>query len=362
MDIKAEDKLEFSDDFQGDDQVFKELDIIVDPGQGSLRLDSFINEKLAKVSRNKIQNAIQAGLVTVNGTTQKSNYKVRPNDLIHLVMPSHQDAGKVLPEKIPLDIVYEDEDVLLVNKAPGMVVHPAHGNYSGTLVNAVAGYFNLDPENPSTSRYGLVHRIDKETSGLLVLAKNDYAHAHLSKQFFDHSIEREYWALVWGEPDPQSGTITAHLGRDPNNRQKMFAFTDGSYGKHAVTHYQLLESFYYTSLVSCRLETGRTHQIRVHMRLIGNPLFNDHRYGGDRIVKGTVFTKYKQFIQNCFKLMPRFPLHARSLNFTHPRTGERMEFEVPLPEDFQQLLEKWRKYVLYRKDGMEENEIENENE
>lgn len=212
MDIKAEDKLEFSDDFQGDDQVFKELDIIVDPGQGSLRLDSFINEKLAKVSRNKIQNAIQAGLVTVNGTTQKSNYKVRPNDLIHLVMPSHQDAGKVLPEKIPLDIVYEDEDVLLVNKAPGMVVHPAHGNYSGTLVNAVAGYFNLDPENPSTSRYGLVHRIDKETSGLLVLAKNDYAHAHLSKQFFDHSIEREYWALVWGEPDPQSGTITAHLG------------------------------------------------------------------------------------------------------------------------------------------------------
>jgi len=359
-----EDLIPSWDQSEEDDQESRVLQIKVDPGQASLRLDSFINDKVSKVSRNKIQTAIEAGLVTVNGKVLKSNYKVRPNDLIEIIFPAQTDHSKVIPENIPLDIIYEDDDVLLVNKSPGMVVHPAHGNYTGTLVNAIAGYFKLDPDDPKTARYGLVHRIDKETSGILVLAKNDFAHAHLAKQFFDHSIDREYLALVWGEPSEPEGTITAHLGRDPKNRQKMFAFTDGSFGKHAVTHYKLVEPFYYTSLLACKLETGRTHQIRVHLKLLGHTLFNDERYGGEKIMKGTVFTKYKQFVQNCFKIMPRFPLHARSLAFTHPTSGKRMKFEVPLPDDFEELLEKFRHYLSFRKDHLEDKDesVENEKE
>ncbi|MBK9272289.1 MAG: RluA family pseudouridine synthase [Saprospiraceae bacterium] len=341
---------------QEDEQETREIHLRVDPGQSSIRVDSFIQDKLGKVSRSKIQNAIENGLVSINGHLIKSNYKVRPNDLIDIVLPAQVDHSKVIPENIPLDILYEDEDVLLVNKAPGMVVHPAHGNYTGTLVNAIAGYFNLDPEDPKTSRYGLVHRIDKETSGILILAKNEFSHVHLAKQFFDHTIDREYLALVWGEPKEKEGTIEANLGRDPKNRQKMYAFADGSFGKHAVTHYQIVETFYYTSLIRCKLETGRTHQIRIHLKLLGHPLFNDEKYGGEKIHKGTLFSKYKQFIQNCYKLMPRFPLHAKSLAFTHPVTGERMKFEVPLPEDFQELLEKWRKYLNHRKDGLEDDD------
>lgn len=353
---------QFTEEFiDPEEQILEESDenslfLKVDPGQSSIRLDSYIHEKLSKVSRNKIQNAIELGLIKINGLLLKSNYKVKPGDLIEISFPENPGMGKVLPEKIPLDIIYEDDDLMLINKASGMVVHPAHGNYTGTLINAIAGYLNLDPEDPSTQRYGLVHRIDKETSGLLVLAKNDYSHAHLSKQFFNHTIDREYWALVWGEPSPDTGTIDVNIGRDPRNRQRMYAFSDGTSGKKAITHYQLLESFYYTSLISCKLETGRTHQIRVHMKFIGNPLFNDERYGGDKILKGTVFTKYKQFIQNCYKIVPRFPLHARLLAFTHPKSQQRMRFEIEPPGDFLDLLSKWRQYQVHRKHQLEDEE------
>ncbi|HQX43134.1 MAG TPA: RluA family pseudouridine synthase [Saprospiraceae bacterium] len=344
-----------------DESEFEVIQFAVDPGQGPLRLDHFLNEKIPKVSRNKIQNAITAGMITVNQKPTKSNYKIRPLDVIDVVFPRFHENEDIIPENIPLDILFEDDDILLVNKKPGMVVHPAGGNSSGTLVNALAGYFGIDPNLEKKPRYGLVHRIDKETSGILIVAKTDFAHVALSKQFYDHTIEREYIALVWGDPEPSSGTIVGNVGRDPKNRQRMFVFEDGTEGKHAVTHYELIESFYYASLIKCRLETGRTHQIRVHMKFIGHPLFNDERYGGDRIVKGTVFTKYKQFVQNCFKLMPRFALHARSLGFIHPVTGKKMFLEIEPPEDFTQLVEKWRHYLSFRKDKVEEAESEEQN-
>ncbi len=342
-----------------EDTEFDQMEILVDPGQTQLRIDQFIFNRLSQVSRNKIQNAIDAELITVNSKPVKANYKVRPLDNIQIVFPKPSFNPEIVPQNIPLDIVFEDDHLLIVNKTAGMVVHPAVGNYEGTLLNALAYYLKYNIEKTSSERYGLVHRIDKETSGLLVIAKTDFAVAHISKQFFDHSIEREYLALVWGEPDPPNGTIVGNIGRDPKNRQRMFVFDDGTTGKAAITHYNLVESFYYTSLVKCNLETGRTHQIRVHMKSIGHPLFNDGRYDGDKIYKGTIFTKYKQFIQNCYKLLPRFPLHARSLGFVHPVTKQKMYFEVDPPSDFMNLIDKWRNYAQQKKDFINQEINEN---
>ncbi len=344
---------------QNDEESLEELTIQVDKGQTSIRLDHFLVTRLPKVSRNRIQNAITAGLVTVNGKLVKSSYKLSGSENLVMQIPKVQDHTEIVKENIPLDIIYEDEDLMVINKSPGMIVHPAQGVYTGTLVNALAYYFNKPSESLDSSdkeRFGLVHRIDKETSGLLVIAKSDFVHTHLAKQFFNHSIEREYWALVWGEPVPSMGRIEASIGRDPVHRQRQFVFSDGLSGKNAITHYELIESFYYTSLVRCKLETGRTHQIRVHMKYIGHPLFNDEKYGGDRIVKGTVFNKYKQFVLNCYKLVPRFPLHARVLGFVHPMSQKKMHFEIKPPDDFKLLLDKWRNYTHSRKELLENEE------
>ena len=325
--------------------------ITVDPGQSAIRIDKFLFDKYSHVSRNRIQNAIRAEAITVNDGPVKPNYKVRPGDQVSVVFPRHHIDEGIVAENIPLDIRYEDDDVLIVNKQAGMVVHPGVGVHSGTLVNALAHYLGSHdlPVMPGNSedRLGLVHRIDKDTSGLLVIAKNEFAMTHLAKQFFRHEIDRKYLALVWGTPDPLSGTITGHIGRDVRSRLQMAVFPEGEQGKLAVTHYKTLEDLYYVSLVKCQLETGRTHQIRVHMRYIGHPVFNDERYGGDRILKGTVFTKYRQFVENCFKMMPRHALHAQTLGFTHPVTGKKVSFECELPEDFRSVLGKWRHYRQY---------------
>jgi 23S rRNA pseudouridine1911/1915/1917 synthase len=311
----------------------------VDPGQTPVRIDKFLFDR------------IRAEAITVNDKAIKPNYKVRPGDQVSVVFPkTHLDEG-IVPENIPLDIMYEDDDVLIVNKPAGMVVHPGVGVHSGTLVNALAYHLlgSTLPVMPGNTedRLGLVHRIDKDTSGLLVIAKNDFAMTHLAKQFFRHEIERKYLALVWGTPDPPEGTITGHIGRDVRNRLQMAVFPEGELGKHAVTHYKVTEDLYYVSLVECQLETGRTHQIRVHMAYLGHPVFNDERYGGDRIVKGTIFTKYRQFVENCFKLMPRHALHAETIGFIHPGSGKQVRFECPVPADFQAVLEKWRNYRKY---------------
>lgn len=337
-----------SEDQHLQESLYDHHEIAVDPGQSPVRIDRFLFDRYGHVSRNKIQNAIRAEAITVNTRTIKPNYKVRPNDLISIVFPrTHIDEG-IIPEDIPLDIVYEDEDVLVINKPAGMVVHPGVGVHSGTLVNALAYYLTGStlPVMPGNSedRLGLVHRIDKDTSGLLVTAKNDFAMTHLAKQFFHHQIDRKYRALVWGVPDPAESTISGHIGRHLRDRLQMAVFREGEQGKHAVTHYTVIEDLYYVSLVECRLETGRTHQIRVHMEYIGHPVFNDGRYGGDRIRKGTVFTKYRQFVENCFKLMPRHALHAHTLGFIHPVSGKHLQFESPMPEDFRAVLEKWRHY------------------
>ncbi len=336
---------------------YEEKQIIVDPGQSPIRLDKFLGDRLENVSRNKIQIALKAEAITVNKKPCKSNYKVRPGDKIDVVIPKFQDpTAPIQPEDIPLHIEYEDEDILIVNKEPGMVVHPGIGNYTGTLVNALTFYLqNSDMpvmEGNTQERPGLVHRIDKDTSGLLVIAKNDFAMTHLAKQFFDHSIERKYVALVWGSPEPASGTIEANIGRHPRFRLQQTVFEEEDEGKAAITHYETIEDMYYVSLVRCQLETGRTHQIRVHMKHIGHPVFNDARYDGDRIRKGTVFTKYKQFVHNCFDLIPRQALHAQTLGFIHPRSGEKVFFESALPEDMNSVLEKWRHYLTHRKKGM----------
>jgi len=334
--------------------MYEHHQIDVDPGQTPVRLDKFLFDRYGHVSRNKIQNAIRAEAIMVNDSPIKPNYKVRPRDQISVVFPRvHLDEG-IIPEDIPLDIIYEDADVLIVNKAAGMVVHPGVGAHSGTLVNALAFYLSGDTlpvlHGNSDDRLGLVHRIDKDTSGLLVIAKNDFAMTHLAKQFFRHEIDRKYLALVWGAPDPVEGSITGHIGRHERNRLQMTVFPEGELGKHAVTHYRTLEDLYYVSLIECRLETGRTHQIRVHMKYTGHPVFNDVRYGGDRVLKGTVFTKYKQFVENCFTLMPRHALHAHTLGFIHPGTGEKVHFEQEPPEDFQAVLEKWRHYRKFVSD------------
>lgn len=334
---------------ESQDELYEHFNLTVDKGQAMLRIDKFLTNRLEGTSRNRIQTAADSGNIIVNGKAVKGSYKVKPLDVISIVLPYPRRQLEIIPEDIPLDIVYEDDHLMVINKAAGMVVHPGHGNYSGTLVNALTYYLQgLELFSEGDMRAGLVHRIDKDTSGLLVIAKDEKVHAKLARQFFDHTIERRYHALVWGNLPDDDGTITGHIGRSVRDRLKMYVYADGEAGKHAVTHYKVLKRYGYVTLVECRLETGRTHQIRVHMEWQGHPLFNDARYGGDRILKGTIFSKYKQFIQNCFSIMPRQALHAKSLGFEHPVTRERMYFDSPLAEDFQQVLEKWDNYVAHR--------------
>lgn len=330
------------------DELYERFNITIDKGQEPLRIDKFLMNRIEGATRNKLQQAINAGMVLVNGKEIKPNYKVKGLDEVIVYSDMSPDQTDVVPEKILLNIVYEDTDLMVINKPAGMVVHPGSGNYSGTLLNGVAFY--LLEQNPDISeellpRFGLVHRIDKNTSGLLVLAKTDKAMRLLAKQFFDHSIKRKYVALVWGDMENDEGTIIAHVGRHLRFRKQFEAYPEGDHGKDAITHYKVLERFGYVTLVECVLETGRTHQIRVHMKHIGHPLFNDDFYGGDKIVKGTVYAKYKQFVDNCFQICPRQALHAKTLTFIHPTTGKEMFFETTLPNDMQLVIEKWRKYA-----------------
>jgi len=314
-------------------------------------------DRMEHCSRSRIQAAADNGNILVNGSPVKSSYKVKPLDRISLVMPYPRRELEIIPENIPLNIVYEDDDIIIVNKEAGMCVHPGHGNYTGTLVNALTYHLRELPMfQEGDMRAGLVHRIDKNTSGLLVVAKNERAHTHLAKQFFDHTISRRYVALVWGNFTEDEGTITGNIARSRYDRLKMAVYPDGDEGKHAVTHYKVLKRYGYVTLIECRLETGRTHQIRVHMEYIGHPLFNDERYGGDRILKGTTFNKYKQFIENCFQLMPRHALHARSLGFEHPSKREEVYFESNLPQDFMAVLSKWDTYTAARDTFVDDEE------
>jgi 23S rRNA pseudouridine1911/1915/1917 synthase len=334
---------------QADDLLYEHHAFTVEKGQQPLRIDKYLMNFIENATRNKIQAAAKEGSIRVNGTPVKSNYKVKPLDEIRVLFSHPPHENLLVPEDIPIDIVYEDEDLLVVNKPAGMVVHPGHGNYSGTLINALTFHFENLPNN-SSERPGLVHRIDKDTSGLLVIAKTEEAMAHLSNQFAEKTSAREYTALVWGNMDDDEGTIEGNIGRHPKNRLQNTVF-EGDHedkGKPAVTHYKVLERLGYVTLVSCILETGRTHQIRVHMKHIGHTLFNDERYGGERILKGTTFTKYKQFVENCFKILPRQALHAKTLGFMHPKTGKWMSFTSEIPEDMQQCIEKWRGYTKHQ--------------
>lgn len=331
------------------DELYEHYRYTVDKGQVQTRIDKFLMDRIERVSRNKLQQAMHAGNVLVNEKPVKPNYKIKPYDEIVIVLSTPVKEFKLLPENIPLQIVYEDDTVIVINKKAGMVVHPGLGNYTGTLVNALLYHFKDLPQTKEEIRPGLAHRIDKFTSGLLVVAKTEYALAHLAKQFFDHSIERKYIALAWGDLKEDSGTITGHIDRHERNRQKFAVYPEGDKGKHAITHYKVLERFGYTTLVECQLETGRTHQIRVHMAYIGHPLFADDTYGGDKIVKGTVFTKYKQFVDNCFEICNRQALHAKVLGFTHPVTGERLRFESDLAPELEAVIEKWRQYYKFVK-------------
>ena len=332
-------------DESGSDELYEHFRFVADKGQQPLRVDKYLMNKIEKATRNKIQKAAKDGNIEVNDHPVKSNYKVKAGDVVRVLFEHPPYEFLLVPEDIPVDIVYEDDSVLVVNKSAGMVVHPGHGNYSGTLINALTFHFENLPNN-SSNRPGLVHRIDKDTSGLLVVAKTEQAMTHLAKQFFDKSTEREYIALVWGSLDEDEGTIEGNIGRHPKNRLQNTVFVDEEEdkGKPAVTHYKVLERLGYVTLVSCRLETGRTHQIRVHLKHIGHTLFNDERYGGDKILKGTSFSKYKQFVENCFKILPRQALHARTLGFVHPTTGETLRFESAIPEDIEICLDKWRNY------------------
>lgn len=334
---------------EGDsDELFERYRIVTDPKQTLIRLDKFLVDRLPNVTRNKVQEGIRNDFILVNNVSTKANYKVRPNDVITVFLPQPARDTVVVPEDLPLNIVYEDDDLLVVNKAAGMVVHPAYNNWTGTLVNGLTYHFqNLPVMKNNEGRPGLVHRIDKDTSGLLVVAKSERAMTGLAEQFFDHSIERTYYALVWGEPKEDKGTIDVHLGRSPKDRRIIIAFPEADYGRHAITHYEVIKNFRYVSLIKCNLETGRTHQIRAHMSYLGHPLFNDSNYGGDRVLKGEQFSKYKAFVQNCFTLLPRQALHARSLGFVHPGTKEWMQFDAELPEDFQKVIEKWERYVSF---------------
>jgi len=330
-------------------ELFEHFRFLVEPGQSLLRLDKYLFSKLENTSRTRIQNAAIAGNILVNNNPVKSSYRIKPDDLIQIVLPAPPREIELIPENIPVNIIYEDDDIIVVNKDPGMVVHPAYGNYTGTLVNALMWHFRDLPLFQSGElRPGLVHRIDKNTSGILVIAKNELALNRLSRQFYERTTDRLYVALVWGMPDPPEGTITGHVGRNVRDRKIMQVFQDGSQGKPAITHYIVVEDLGYISIVECKLETGRTHQIRVHFSFIKHPLFNDDEYGGDRIIKGTIFTRYQQFVTNCFKILPRQALHAKSLSFDHPVTGKRLFFDSELPDDMQQVIDKWRHYISGR--------------
>lgn len=330
-------------------ELYEHYSFTVEKGQQPLRIDKYLMNFIENATRNKVQAAAKEGSIRVNGNPVKSNYKVKPFDEIKVLFEHPPYENLLVPEDIPIDIVFEDEHLLVVNKPAGMVVHPGHGNYSGTLINALTFHFENLPNN-SSNRPGLVHRIDKDTSGLLVVAKTEYAMNHLSNQFAEKTSEREYVALVWGNVDEEEGTIEGHIGRHPKNRLQntVFLGDDAYKGKPAITHYKVLERLGYVTLVTCKLETGRTHQIRVHMKHIGHTLFNDERYGGEKILKGTTFTKYKQFVENCFKTLPRQALHAKTLGFEHPVSGEWMSFTSELPEDMQQCIEKWRAYAKHQ--------------
>jgi len=331
--------------------LFEHYRLTVDPGQKALRIDKYLSNRIDNASRSRIQAAADAGNILANNIAVKSNYKVKPNDEIIIVMDYPRRELKIIPEDIPLDIVYEDDQLVVINKPPGLVVHPGHGNYTGTLVNALAHYFKELPLfNSEDPRPGLVHRIDKDTSGLMVIAKTEIAKNKLALQFFEKTTERKYQALVWGSVKEDKGSITGNIGRSLKNRQVFTVFPEGEYGKHAVTHYKVLKRIGYVSLVECRLETGRTHQIRVHMKYINHPLFNDANYGGDKILRGTTFSKYKQFVLNCFKILPRQALHAKTLGFVHPVTGEKMLFDSELPDDLKTAVSKWENYIANRND------------
>jgi 23S rRNA pseudouridine1911/1915/1917 synthase len=334
-------------------ELFEHVRILVDKGQDFLRIDKFLMNRIENATRSRLQAAAEAGNIHVNGKPVKSSYKVKPKDLIQVVLPHPPREIELIPQDIPINIVYEDEDLIIVNKEPGIVVHPGYGNYSGTLVNALVFHFQNLPQKNSgigdgrdeAMRPGLVHRIDKNTSGIIVIAKNELSLTRLSKKFYDRDIDRIYVALVWGDFKEESGTITGNLGRSLQDRKVMTVFQEPEMGKHAVTHWKVLERFGYVTLIECKLETGRTHQIRAHMKYIGHPLFNDDTYGGNRILKGTTFQKYKMFIENCFELLPRHALHAKSLGFKHPTTKEYIHFDSEIPADMQAVIQKWRTYT-----------------
>lgn len=341
------------------DDLYVHHSFTAEKGQNPLRVDKFLFNFLEDTSRSRIQKAADAGAIHVNGQPVKSNYKVKPGDEVAIVMAEPPREYELIPEEIPLDILHRDEHVIVINKQPGLVCHPGHGNFSGTLVHGLAYLAeNLPIGKSGEERPGLVHRLDKNTSGVMVVAASEHAMSHLAKQFFDRTTRREYVAIVWGNVREDEGTITGHIGRSLRDRLQMAVFEDGSEGKHAVTHYKVLQRFGYVTVVSCRLETGRTHQIRVHMKYLGHPLFNDERYGGDKILKGTTFTKYKQFIANCFKACPRHALHAKSLGFTHPATGELQFFESVIPEDMHEVIERFENYTQFNGDGIKKDEEE----
>lgn len=337
---------------EDESELFEQHCIVADPGQMPLRIDKFLSDRIEKLSRNKLQTALKAGLIRVNGKPVKPNFKIQAGHEIKVFLPEEKRTLELIPENLPITVAADSDDWVVVNKAAGMVVHPGYGNYSGTLVNALLYHFkNLSSAHHGNEpRPGLVHRLDKDTTGLMVVAKNDEAHANLARQFFDRTTGRRYNAIVWGDFDEDEGTITGNLGRSLKDRKLMQVFEDGSYGKPAITHWKVLKRFGYVTFIECRLETGRTHQIRAHFKHIGHPLFGDVQYGGDRILKGTTFTKYKQFVQNCFAILPRQALHARTLSFDDPATGKRVEFTSDLPDDMKTVLERWENYINSRKE------------
>jgi len=336
--------LDFEDELE--DALFEHHRIISDSGQSLIRIDKFLMDRLAETSRTKIQDGINQGFIKVNDKLVKPNHKIHPGDVVTVSFVKPPRDTDVIPENTPINIVYEDSELLVVNKPAGMVVHPAYQNWTGTLVNALAWHFQNLPNMPGNEgRPGLVHRIDKDTSGLLVVAKTAFASNFLAQQFYDHSINRSYWALVWGEPLMQQGTISVNVGRSLKDRRLTVAFPNGDFGRNAITHFKVLKKLRYVSLLECNLETGRTHQIRAHLKHIGHTIFNDSMYGGDKILKGTVFSKYKQFVDNCFKIIPRQALHAKTLGFIHPTTKKFMNFDSDLPDDFQGVIDKWEKYI-----------------
>lgn len=355
-----------TDELAGSDEqeLYEHHRIVCDPKQSLIRLDKFLFDRLANTSRNRIQVAAKAGNVLVNGKPAKPSQKVKPGDEISIVLPYPQREVEITPEDIPLEVLYEDEHILVINKQAGLVVHPGHGNWTGTLVNALLFHFGKLPSTPGAEipRPGLVHRLDKDTSGVMVVGKTEEALTHLARQFFDRTSDRRYNALIWGDLNEEEGVIEGHIGRSVKDRTVQFVYPEGDQGKPALTRWRVLERFRYITLVECKLETGRTHQIRVHMQWTGHPLFNDAAYGGDRVLKGTTFTKYRQFVENCFKVLPRQALHARTLDIDHPITGKRMHFESPLPADMQAVLEKWRTYTMSKplENGDDEEPLDKE--